>query len=71
MQLRQKVRHAETVDAAVVGYTGTAVRPRHLAVRLPDGRTALSQTLTAPLAAHVAQVLSGAGPSRRSRTSGG
>ncbi|MFE6522287.1 hypothetical protein [Streptomyces sp. NPDC057794] len=66
----KKVRHAETVDAEVVGYTGPAARPRHLAVRLPDGRTALSQTLTAPLAAQVASRLP-AGPARRARTSGG
>lgn len=41
----KKVRHAETVDAEVVGWTGSAVRPRALAVRLPDGRVALSQRL--------------------------
>ncbi|TFV31534.1 hypothetical protein E4K10_04690 [Streptomyces sp. T1317-0309] len=49
----QKVRHAETVDADVVGYTGPALRPKALAARLPDGRTALTQKLTAPLAALV------------------
>lgn len=67
----RKVRHAETVDAAVVGYTGPAARPRHLAVRLPDGRTALSQTLTAMLAAQVAPHLVAAGKVRRARTRGG
>ncbi|WP_239772405.1 DNA ligase [Streptomyces sp. CL12-4] len=67
----RKVRHAETVDAEIVGYTGPAVRPRHLAVRLPDGRTALSQTLTAPLAAQAAPLLAAAGPARRARTRGG
>lgn len=34
----KKVRHAETIDAEVVGFTGAAGRPRALAVRLPDGR---------------------------------
>ncbi|MGV9509361.1 ATP-dependent DNA ligase [Streptomyces tendae] len=67
----RKVRHAETVDAAVVGYTGPAARPRHLAVRLPDGRTALSQTLTAPLSAQVAPRLVAAGRVRRARTRAG
>jgi ATP-dependent DNA ligase len=67
----RKVRHAETVDAAVVGYTGSAARPRHLAVRLPDGRIALSQTLTAPLAAQAGELLAGMAPARRARTSGG
>lgn len=66
----KKVRHAETVDAQVIGYTGLAARPRHLAVRLPDGRTALSQSLPAPLAAQVASHLV-AGSAQRNRTSGG
>lgn len=67
----RKIRHAETVDAAVVGYTGPAARPRHLAVRLPDDRTALSQTLTAPLSAQVAPRLVAAGRVRRARTLAG
>ncbi|WP_244315390.1 hypothetical protein [Streptomyces glaucescens] len=67
----RKVRHAETVDAEVVGFTGPAARPRHLAVRLPDGRTALSQALKAPLAAEMAQVLAGAPRPRRAATAGG
>ncbi|MFI9772228.1 DNA ligase [Streptomyces sp. NPDC052415] len=67
----KKVRHAETVDAAVVGYTGPAGRPRHLAVRLPDGRVALSQALKSPLSAQVAPLLEGAGPGRQARTGGG
>ncbi|MEH0425016.1 hypothetical protein QBA38_39760 [Streptomyces stelliscabiei] len=35
-----KVRHADTADATMVGFTGTARHPRVLAVRLrlPDGR---------------------------------
>ncbi|MFE3033074.1 DNA ligase [Streptomyces canus] len=56
----KKVRHAETVDAEVVGLTGTPSRPRALAVRLPDGRTALSQRLGAPLAAQASVYLRGA-----------
>ncbi|MFF2937505.1 ATP-dependent DNA ligase [Streptomyces mirabilis] len=43
-----KIRHADTIEATVAGYTGTARQPRALAVRLPDGRVALSQRLTTP-----------------------
>ncbi|MBV1940832.1 DNA ligase [Streptomyces sp. BV286] len=67
----RKIRHAETVDAVVVGYTGPAARPRHLAVRLPDGRTAFSQALRAPLAAQIAALLATAGPARQTRTAAG
>ncbi|MFE3688176.1 DNA ligase [Streptomyces sp. NPDC059095] len=66
-----KVRHAETVDADVVGYTGAPARPRALAVRLRDGRRALTQRLTAPLAAAAAPHLMAAGPGARARTPGG
>jgi ATP-dependent DNA ligase len=48
-----KVRHADTVDVAVVGFTGTARHPKALAVLLPDGRVALSQRLTTALASVV------------------
>jgi hypothetical protein len=48
-----KVRHADTVDATVVGFTGTARHPKALAVQLPDGRVALSQRLTTALASVV------------------
>ncbi|MFD7608565.1 DNA ligase [Streptomyces mirabilis] len=67
----QKIRHAETVDADVIGYTGPQTRPRALAVRLPNGRTALTQTLSAPLAAQIAQVLSAAAPAEQGRTATG
>ncbi|MFF5968189.1 DNA ligase [Streptomyces collinus] len=67
----RKVRHAETVDAEVVGFTGAATRPRNLAVRLPDGRTALSQRLPAPLAALVATYLTTADRGGRGRTAAG
>lgn len=67
----KKVRHAETVDAEVVGFTGSAARPRNVAVRLPDGRTALSQRLGAPLAALVASYLATAGRTGRGRTAAG
>jgi hypothetical protein len=46
--------HADTVDATVVGVTGTARHPKALAVRLPDGRIALSQRLTTALATRIA-----------------
>ncbi|MDQ0688899.1 hypothetical protein QF032_007912 [Streptomyces achromogenes] len=44
------MRHADTVDVAMVGFTGTARHPKALAVRLSDGRVALSQRLTTALA---------------------
>jgi hypothetical protein len=61
----QKVRHAETIDVPVVGHTGTAAHPRHLAVRLPGGRVALTQRLTGALAAAAAEYLVAAGPGPR------
>ncbi|MFJ8606319.1 DNA ligase [Streptomyces sp. NPDC093675] len=67
----QKVRHAETVDADVVGYKGSALRPKALAVRLPNGRTALTQTLAAPLAALVGPHLAASGPAGRAHTDAG
>ena len=67
----RKVRHAETVDVDVVGYTGPAARPRRAAVRLPDGRIALSQALTPQLAAQIAEHLTAPGTGRRARTSSG
>ncbi|WP_329266735.1 ATP-dependent DNA ligase [Streptomyces sp. NBC_01451] len=66
----KKIRHAETVEADVVGYTGPATRPRSLAVRLPDGRIALTQALKAPLAAQVAARLATSGPVRTKHTGG-
>ncbi|MCX5356924.1 hypothetical protein OG901_57195 [Streptomyces mirabilis] len=45
-----KIRHADTIEATVAGFTGTARHPWALAVRLPDGRVALSQRLTTALA---------------------
>ncbi|MGA4867171.1 DNA ligase [Streptomyces lavendulocolor] len=67
----QKVRHTEVVDVAVIGYTGASARPRNLAVRLPDGRTALSQRLGAPLANAAAPALIAAGPGPRGHTTAG
>ncbi|QDN96062.1 DNA ligase [Streptomyces sp. RLB1-9] len=49
-----KIRHADTIEATVAGFTGTARQPRALAVRLPDGRIALSQRLTTALATRIA-----------------
>ncbi|MFC9269093.1 ATP-dependent DNA ligase [Streptomyces zhihengii] len=63
----RKIRHAETEDLVVAGYTGARSRPRALAVRRPDGAVALSQRLTGPLAAAAAHYLqpADAGPRRR------
>jgi ATP-dependent DNA ligase len=49
-----KIRHADTIEAAVAGFTGTARHPKALAVRLPDGRVAMSQRLTTALSSTVA-----------------
>ncbi|MFF9786286.1 hypothetical protein [Streptomyces nigrescens] len=64
----KKVRHAETLDADVVGFTGPRSRPRTLAVRLPGGWTDLSQAVSAPVAREVAARLTGAGPGQPART---
>lgn len=48
-----KLRHADTVDATVVGFTGSSRHPKALAVRLPGGRVALSQRLTTALSSVV------------------
>ncbi|MDI3390016.1 hypothetical protein QIS99_28055 [Streptomyces sp. B-S-A8] len=66
-----KIRHSETVDSEAVGYTGNATHPRTVVVRLPDGRTAQSQTLTAPLSRRLAQHIAASGPGRRARTDDG
>jgi ATP-dependent DNA ligase len=59
----RKLRHADTADAAVHGFTGTALRPRALLVDLADGRpTALTQTLTRTVAGQVAAHLQTAPP---------
>ncbi|MCP3753593.1 hypothetical protein [Streptomyces sp. TBY4] len=67
----EKARHAETVDTDVLGFTGTAARPRHLVVRLPGGQVARPQQLTAPLAAQVAHFLGAVGQGAVDRTPDG
>lgn len=62
------IRHRETIDAEVLGHTGPAARPRALAVRLPDGRTVLSHTLTASMATRVAAHLAASPGSGHGRT---
>ncbi|MFE2500160.1 DNA ligase [Streptomyces scopuliridis] len=64
-----KIRHADTVETIVVGFTGTARHPRTLAVRLPDGRVALSQRLTTALASRIGPRLAPQ-PGRASTTAG-
>ncbi|WP_409239423.1 ATP-dependent DNA ligase [Streptomyces sp. PA5.6] len=66
-----KIRHAETLDAQIVGYVGPAGRPQRAAVLLPDGRRVLSRALTAPVAAEVARLVAESGPGRRARTDDG
>lgn len=67
----RKVRHADTVDVDVVGFTGPRSRPRALAVRLPSGRTVLSQTVSAPVGREVMVRLADAAPGRPARTDSG
>ncbi len=67
----QKIRHSETVDVPVVGYTGTRSRPRHLVVAVPGGRVVRSQRLPALLAGQVASALGREGTSTRARTDDG
>jgi transposase len=60
-----KIRHADTIEATVAGFTGTARQPRALAVRLPDGRIArLSQRLTTALATRISSWRKGPGARR-------
>jgi ATP-dependent DNA ligase len=65
------MRHADRADLPVVGYTGAAVRPKRLVVRLPDGRRRACLPLSAELAAQAAAFLTAAGPGRRARTEDG
>ncbi|MEV6791267.1 ATP-dependent DNA ligase [Streptomyces sp. NPDC051320] len=67
----RKLRHADTVDAAVVGYMGVPARPTHVVVRLPDGRIMRSRALTVPLRTHLGRLLPDLGPGRRARTADG
>lgn len=67
----RKVRHADTLDVHVVGFTGPRSRPRALAVRLPDGRTVLSQTVSAPVGREVMVRLADLAPGRPARTESG
>jgi ATP-dependent DNA ligase len=46
-----KIRHADTVDAAVVGLVGSPGRPRALVLRLADGRTVVSSPALSSLQA--------------------
>ncbi|WP_328889130.1 ATP-dependent DNA ligase [Streptomyces sp. NBC_00316] len=56
-----KVRHADTINAQVVGHTGPRHRPRNLAVvAAGENRVRLTARLTAGLAAHIGQVLADA-----------
>ncbi|MCX4411507.1 DNA ligase [Streptomyces sp. NBC_01764] len=49
-----KIRHADTIEATVVGFTGATRQPQALAVRLPDGQIAVSQRLALALATRIA-----------------
>ncbi|MFJ9214185.1 histidine kinase [Streptomyces sp. NPDC102264] len=69
MQRRSKIRHADTIDTVVIGFTRTALHPRTLAVQLPDGRVALSQRLTTALASRIGPRLAPQ-PGRASTTAG-
>ncbi|MGW1109063.1 hypothetical protein [Streptomyces sp. NPDC002540] len=57
-----KVRHADTVDALVLGFTGPRFRPHHLVLAVGDegGPARVSARLEPVLAARVGEALSGA-----------
>ncbi|WP_331763158.1 DNA ligase (plasmid) [Streptomyces sp. NBC_01369] len=57
-----KVRHADTVDALVLGFTGPRLRPHHLALAVGDegGPVRLSGRLEPVLAARIGAVLASA-----------
>lgn len=67
----RKLRHADTVDAAAVGYMGAPAQPTHLVVRLPDRRTMRSRALAVPLRTQLGRLLPDRGPGRRARTADG
>ncbi|WP_309029328.1 ATP-dependent DNA ligase [Streptomyces alfalfae] len=67
----RKLRHSETVDAQVVGYTGPATRPAKVVVELPDGRRMLSRALAAAVSRDLARHLTEAEPGRQARTRDG
>ncbi|MFJ1847056.1 DNA ligase [Streptomyces sp. NPDC088146] len=56
-----KVRHADTVDGLVLGFTGPRLRPHHLALAVGDegGPVRLSGRLEPVLAARIGTVLAG------------
>jgi ATP-dependent DNA ligase len=57
-----KVRHADTVDGLVVGFTGPRLRPQHLALVVgdEDSQVRLSARLEPVLAAHIGAALTDA-----------
>nr|WP_202121582.1 ATP-dependent DNA ligase [Streptomyces sp. BA2] len=67
----RKLRHSETVDAQVIGYTGNVARPSKVVVELPDGRRMLSRALTAALSRDVARHLADTETGGRARTRDG
>ncbi|MET8188782.1 hypothetical protein ABZV15_23840 [Streptomyces sp. NPDC005246] len=67
-----KVRHADTVDALVVGFTGPRLRPQHLALVVgdEDSQVRLSTRLEPVLAAHIGAALADAEVMGERRTEG-
>ncbi|MFJ6940755.1 hypothetical protein [Streptomyces sp. NPDC101132] len=65
------LRHSESAELPVVGYTGAASLPKALAVELPDGRRVLTEPLGAGPAAQAAPFLTAAGAGERARTGDG
>ncbi len=67
----KKIKHAETLDARVVGYSGTPARPRHLLLELADGTRIRSQRVTGTLAAQIARAAGTSAPGARIRADDG
>ncbi|WP_326608767.1 hypothetical protein [Streptomyces sp. NBC_01800] len=67
-----KVRHADTVDGLVVGFTGSRLRPQHLALVVgdEDSQVRLSGRLEPVLAARIGAALADAEVMGERRTEG-
>ncbi len=67
-----KVRHPDTVDGLVVGFTGPRLRPQHLALVVGDeeSQVRLSARLEPVLAAHIGVALADAEAMGERRTEG-
>lgn len=71
VQLRRKIRHADTTDMRVVGSVGPRRRPRRLALLPAEERPRLSAPLDPVLAARLGALLADAPATGEHRTETG